>query len=105
MKSEEAAVEAWVAMMCPSSVVFGHTAFAVDLVLLPGKHEQHDHEGDERALCSHVEAERKVQDGNDDLVQRHYEQMDNVAKKEPEPDVDPHQPGRLLPMKFVVGWC
>ena len=51
-------------MICSPSVVFGHAELAIDLVLLLSKHEQHDHEYDQRALRSHVEAEREAQDRN-----------------------------------------
>ena len=47
-------------MVCSPSVVFGDAVLAVDLVLLPCEHEQHDHEHDQRALRGHVEAEREA---------------------------------------------
>src|SRR5688572_15408293 len=68
-----------VAMIVPPSVVFGVAVLAIDLVLLSRKHEQHDHERDQRALRGHVEAEREAEDRNHDLVERHDEHVNDVA--------------------------
>src|SRR3954462_8277657 len=92
-------------MMLFPSVFFGVAAIAIDLVLLPREHEQHDDEHDQRALGGHVEAEREAEDRNDDLVERNDEEMDDVAKEQPHPEMHEHQPGRLGPMFFFVGFA
>src|SRR5688572_4267110 len=85
------------------SIFFGVTEFAIDLILLLRKHEQHDHEHNQRALRGHVEAEREAEDRNDDLVERNHEHVDHVAEEEPDTEMDEHQSGRLLPVSLFVG--
>src|SRR5438552_2274152 len=77
---------------------------AVDSVLLSRKDEQHDHKYDQRALRGHVEAEREAEDRNGDLVERHHEHVDDVAEEEPDPEMREHQPGRLSPVCFFIGF-
>ena len=88
--------------MSPFFVVFGDAELAVDLVLLFCKHEQHDHEHDQRTLCGHVEAERKAEHRNNDLVKRNDKHVDDVAEEKPHTEMHPHQAASLLPMRFVV---
>ena len=89
--------------LIPLHVVFGDAELAIDLVLLLGEHEQHDHEHDQRALRGHVEAEREVEHRNDDLVERLDEHVDDVAEEEPDPEMDQHQVGRL-PASGLLRW-
>src|ERR1044072_2826643 len=98
MKSDGLAV--CVAMMRSPSVFFGVAVLAVDPVLLLREHEQHDDEHDQRTLRGHVEAERKTEDRNDDLVERHHEHVDDVAEEKPDPEMREHQLGRLVPMRY-----
>ena len=51
----------------------------------------------------HVEAEREAENWNDDFVERNHEHVDHVAEEEPDAEMNEHQSGRLLPMKFFVG--
>ena len=88
-------------MLFSPSIVFGDAEFAVDPVLLFRKHEKLDHKRDQRTLRGHVEAERETE--NHDLVQDWREQVNDVAKEEPDREMRPHQVGRLLPMSLVIG--
>ena len=54
------------------------------------------------ALRGHVEAEREAEDRDDDLVQRHHEHVDDVAKEKPDAEMREHQLGGLVPVCFFV---
>ncbi len=88
-------------MICSPSIVFSDAEFAVDIVLLLRKREELDHERDQRALRGHVEAERETCD--DDFVQLRRKHVNDEAEEEPDPEMDPHQVGRLAPMSQVIG--
>src|SRR5882724_13434402 len=92
-------------MFNPPSVFFGVAVVAVDLFLLSCEHEQHDDEHDQRALCGHIEAEREAENRNDDFIERNDEEMDDVAKEQPHAEMHEHQPGRLAPMFYFVGFA
>src|SRR4026209_2968745 len=87
------------------SIVFSNAELAVDIVLLLCEHEHHDHEHDQRALRGHVEAERKTEHRNGDLIQRVDEHVDDVAEEKPDPEMHEHQVGGLLPVGFIVFGC
>src|SRR5262245_14401931 len=76
---------------------------AVDLVLLPRKDEQDRNKHDQRSLRGHVEAERKTEDGDGNLVQWNDEHVDDIAKEEPDPEMREHQLRGLVPVGFLVG--
>src|SRR6185436_6046201 len=85
-------------------LVFGVAVLFVDSILLSCEHEQHDDEDNQRTLRGHVEAEREVENRNDDVVERLHEHVDDVAEEEPDPEMDEHQAGGLIPMGFLIGW-
>jgi hypothetical protein len=85
--------------------MFGVAVLAVDLVLLAGEKEQHDDEHDQGTLSGHVEAERKAENRNDDLVERNDEHVDDVPEEEPDAEMGEHQSGGLIPVRFFVGFA
>src|SRR5436190_18732755 len=90
-------------MIFSPSVFFGVSELAIDLVLLLSKDEQHDDEHDQRALRGHVEAEREAENRNDDLVERHHEEVDDVAEEQPHTEMRQHPPGGLAPVLLFDG--